>query len=326
MDRETFPMFGIIYKATSQRYLDITFSVSASQTVRVMEAPGRWMPPDALDDLVADLRRVAAKTLPEGQLDYGVLGGDPERLRCSIITLVSDKHDGSPVAFNALARMEVDLGHRSEDVLHLGLVMIDPDARSQGLSWVLYGLTCILMLFRNGMWPLWVSNVTQVPAVVGLVSSGFARVFPTTDTQGHSGRSLLHLLLARRIMKEHRHVFGVGSEARFDENRFVITNAYTGGSDDLKKTFEAAPKHRDDAVNVFCQQELNYERGDDFLQLGQIDLPTALSYVAREVPPRSFAAMSTAIMAAVLNRIALPIWHWFDTSREFGVLRARGGS
>ena len=233
------------------------------------------------------------------------------------------KSDQTPVAFNALAHIDVDLGHRSEDVLHLGLVMVDPQLRSQGLSWVLYGLTCILMLFRNGMRPLWISNVTQVPAVVGLVGSGFARVFPAPGHSTPKTRSLMHLLLARRITKDHRHVFGVGDDAEFDEDRFVILNAYTGGSDHLKKTFEEAPKHRDEAVNAFCDRELNYQRGDDVLQLGQIDTKTALSYLAREVPPRSFAAVFMIVGAAVLQRLALPIWHWTDGRRDFGVLRAR---
>lgn len=316
-------MLAVFLKAMSQRHLDISFSVSRTHQVRVLETPGLWMAEGELDTLVGKLRDVASKTLPAGELDYGVLGRDRTRLNTSIVTLVSDKSDDTPMAFNALARMDVDLGHRAENVLHLGLVMVDPHQRSQGLSWVLYGLTCILMLFRNGMRPLWISNVTQVPAVVGIVSSGFAHVFPTPEARRPSERSLIQLLLARRIMADHRHVFGVGADAGFDEDRFVITNAYTGGSDHLKKTFEEAPKHRDAAVNAYCEAELNYDRGDDLLQLGQIDLATALSYLAREVPPRSLAAVFMAALAALLHRVALPIWHWADGSRDYGVLRAR---
>jgi len=318
-------MLGIFIKALSQEYLDISFSVSSTTKARILEAPGLWMSPEELYALTKDLRHVASKTLTAGELTYGVLGDDRSRLEKTIVTLVLQKEDDAPVAFNALARMDVHLGHRSEDVLHLGLVMIDPDQRSHGLSWVLYGLTSILMLFRNGMRPVWVSNVTQVPAVVGVVSSGFSRVYPTHETEPPEGRSLFHLLLARRIMRDHRHVFGVGAEAGFDEDRFVITNAYTGGSDHLKKTFEEAPKHRDAAVNAYCERTLDYARGDDVLQLGQIQLSDALSYIAREVPPRSFAAVLMAVGVAVLNKLALPLWHWFDTGHDFGSLRARAG-
>jgi hypothetical protein len=100
---------------------------------------------------------------------------------------------------------------------------------------VLYGLTCFLLFVRNQFRPLWISNVTQVPAVVGMVSEMFSDVWPYPDADR---RTLNHVLMARRIMAGHRHVFGVGEDAEFDETRFVITNAYTGGSDNLKKTWD----------------------------------------------------------------------------------------
>jgi predicted N-acetyltransferase YhbS len=316
-------MLKAFLKAGSQKYLDITFRIAGGHSVRIMERPGLWMKSDDLMELSGGLRQVAGKTLPAGDLTYGVFSGDRSRLETSIITLITKVDDNTPVAFNALAVMDVDLGHTTEEVLHLGLVMVDPDLRSQGLSWVLYGLTCVLMLFRNGMRPLWISNVTQVPSVVGLVSTGFTDVYPKPAAQG-SGRSLMHLLLARSILREHRHVFGVGVDADFDEERFVITNAYTGGSDHLKKTYEDAPKHRDDAVNAFCREQLDYKRGDDVFQLGKIDLPTALSYIGRDVPRKSVFALGFAVAAVVIQRMALPIWHWFDGTRDFGVLRPWG--
>lgn len=316
-------MFGAIFNAASQRYMDVRFSIPGGYCVRILERPGLWMPSHELDNLVADLRSVASKTLPAGELQYGVFSAERDRLADSVITLISRMDDKTAAAFNALALMDVDLGHRSEAVVHLGLVMVDPNLRSQGFSWVLYGLTCVLILFRNGMRPLWVSNVTQVPAVVGLVGQGFARVFPAAPSGPQNRRSLLHLHLARNIMRHHRHVFGVGPEAGFDEDRFVITNAYTGGSDHLKKTFEDAPKHRDLVVNEFCESQLDYDRGDDVLQLGQMDMQTALSYVGREVPRGSVAAFTLAVCAAVLQRLAMPLWQWADTRREFGILRPR---
>ena len=51
---------------------------------------------------------------------------------------------------------------------------------------------------------------------------------------------------------------GRAVDAGFDEARFVITNAYTGGSDALKKSLETAPRHRDEQYNAFCARELDY--------------------------------------------------------------------
>jgi hypothetical protein len=122
-------------------------------------------------------------------------------------------------------------------------------------------------------------------------------------------------------MKHHRPVFGVGPEAGFDEERFVITNAYTGGSDGLKKTFDAATKHRDETYNSFCAQQLDYERGDDVLQIGQMTMKTARAYLTDSVPRDSLAALLLAGFAVALQIVVLPLMHWFDASRQWNQLR-----
>lgn len=313
-------MSGFV-RALFQSKLDLTLATGTQFETRIIERPGLWMSQDALAQLSEDLITVASKTLARGSLTYGVFSGDPERLKSTIITLVRRKDTGQPVAFNALAVMDIPLMAEPMEVLHLGLVMVDPDQQSRGLSWVLYGLTCILLFFRNQMRPLWISNVTQVPAIVGMVAETFSDAFPTP--QRPKERSLQHLLLARAIMAEHRHVFGVGGDAEFDEDRFVITNAYTGGSDDLKKTFDAAPQHRDTVYNNFCQDLLDYDRGDDLLQLGQIDLATASGYLRNSVPRASLASLGVTLLAMMLQRVILPAVHWFDQKRHFGPLRPR---
>ena len=111
--------------------------------------------------------------------------------------------------------MDVELDGEPEQVTHLGLVMVDPDAQGQGLSWVLYGLTTLVLFARDGLRPKWISNVTQVPAVVGMVCETFSDVFPSPHPDAR--QSFAHLQLARGIMRDHRAVFGVGDEAGFDE-------------------------------------------------------------------------------------------------------------
>jgi hypothetical protein len=187
------------------------------------------------------------------------------------------------------------------------------------LSWVLYGLTALVLFARDGLRAKWISSVTQVPAVVGMVGDTFSDVFPSLLSGAR--RSFAHLQLARGIMAEHRAVFGVGEEAGFDEARFVITNAYTGGSDALKKTFEAAPKHRNDNYNDFCARELDYERGDDVLQLGRIDLAGARRYLLSEVPHGSLPSLLAASAVLALQRLVLPVAYWLDDRRAFGTLR-----
>lgn len=315
---------GFWLKAFSRAPIDLTLRTHAGLQTRIIESPGLTLTPGELDELVAQLRAIAAKTLPAGSLTYGIFSGEREPLARAIVTLICEQATGQPVAFNALASLRLELDGEPVDATHLGLVMVDPEAQGQGLSWVLYGLTTLVLFARGGLRPRWISNVTQVPAVFGMVCDTFSDVFPAPSPAAHA--SFAHLQLARGIMRDHRRVFGVGGEAGFDEARFVITNAYTGGSDALKKSFDAAPKHRDETYNAFCARELDYARGDDVLQIGRIDLAGARRYLLREVPSGSLPALLAASAVLALQRLILPVIYWMDDSRAFGSLRPRDGS
>lgn len=312
-------MIGMWVRALSQDYLDVTINAAPGVTARIVQRPGRWMRPEDRAKLVADLRGIAEATVSGGALDYGVLTGAPERLDRAIVTILSDTATGQPIAFNALSVMDVTLHGRSAEVLHLGLVMVRRGVRSQGFSWVLYGLTCLLLFARQQLRPLWISNVTQVPAIVGMVTRTFSDVFPRPGDDARC--SFEHLLLARQIMQRHRAVFGVGQDAGFEEDRFVITNAYTGGSDHLKKTFEQAPAHREAIFNEFCARELDYRRGDDLLQLCRIDLAGAHRFVIKNVPRRSLPALAVTLAVISLNRVILPVLYWLSADKPWGILR-----
>lgn len=315
-------MIGALFQAVRRAHLDVTLRSGPDLRVRIVERPGLWMEPDDLAALQGQLRAIARKRLPAGDLTYGVFAEGGARLNETIITLVSTAR-GTPVAFNALAVMEVDVAPRSVEVLHLGLVMVDPAYQQQNLSWVLYGLTCFLIFLRRQMRPIWVSNVTQVPAVVGMVDGMFSDVWPSPKA---GSRKLAHLMIARAIMAEHRGVFGVGDEAEFDETDFVISNAYGGGSDALQKTWEAAPKHRDTAYNAFCANGLDYDRGDDFLQIGQMDMTAMRTYLRRSVPRSALLSLAVAGALVGLRRVVLPVLHWGDAGKTWRDLRPwRGG-
>jgi hypothetical protein len=312
-------VLGVWFRALTQDYLDVELRVAKNISARIIERPGRWMEADAAARIVKDLRAIARVTVPGETLDYGVLTGSQQRLEHAILTVLYDTTTKKPVAFNALSVMDVTLHGRDAEVVHLGLVMVDPALRSHGLSWVLYGLTCLVLFVRRQLRPLWLSNVTQVPAIIGMVSETFSEVFPVPGPDAHC--SFEHLVLAREIMRRHRAVFGVGADAGFDEARFVITNAYTGGSDNLKKTFEVAPKHRDNVYNEFCRQQLDYARGDDVLQLCRLDLAAAQRFVTKDVPRRSLPAVLATLAIVSLNRLLLPVLHWLSADRPWGILR-----
>lgn len=305
-------------KALFQANLDILVKLSAAHHAHVYERPGCWMSAAEQAALTGALREVAARSLPAGQLDYGIFRDGSGALDRAVIMLIRERGSGRPVAFNALALLDVTHRGRREVVTHLGLVLIDPEARGKGLSWALYGMTTLLLFARNQLRPFWISSVTQVPAVVGLVCEGFSDVFPSPDG---AVRRFDQLALARQIMARHRAAFGVSDDARFDEERFVIEDSYRGGSDHLKKSFDEAPPHRDPAVNAFCAAMLDYGRGDDVLQIGQMNLAAARRYLLQGVPRHSLPALLGAALFLLVQRAALPAVYWLSPGRRWGRLR-----
>ena len=304
-------------------YLNESVSSRAGARVRIVERPGRWMPAAALDALMTDLQRIVRAATPAGTLDYGAASGDKTRLDDAIITVVYDRA-GAPIAFNALTLLDCELRGRPVEVLHLGLVMVDPAHRAGGLSGVLYGLTAFLLFARRRLRPLWVSNVTQVPAVFGMVSESFQQVYPTAEPSNR--QSYDHLHLARQIMARHRRVFGVGDDAEYDEARAIIRNSYTGGSDNLKKSFDDATKHRSDQYNETCRAALDYDRGDDFLQLGQVTLAAARRFFTRSSASVSPVAFTLKFSLLALESLVAPVIQWFAADTQMGDLRPALGS
>lgn len=302
----------------SRKYLDFEFPVKNEARLRIIERPGLWMSRHALDTIVGQLHQVVRTLIPAG-LDYGVLSGDKSRLDQAIISILYDQRTRTPIAFNVYSYLDVELHGRPLTILHLGLVMVDPAYQAKGYTWVVVGLPCLLVFLRNGFRPVWFTSVTQVPAIVGKVAEAFANVYPSPFRKAH--RSFAHLAIAAQVMDKNRDVFGVGPEAEFDEDAFVIRDAYTRGSDNLKKTFAATTKHRDERVNEMCSQALDYQRGDDFFQVGMINFACSCDYLLRTVPRDSLPSLLYRVMFVVLGRLILPVWHWFSPNRQWGDLR-----
>ena len=282
-----------------------------------MESPGEWMSEKDLDQWIEHARKIAATSTSE-DLEYGIIQGDREHLKNVIVTMVFDKKSNRAIAFNCLVYMDIEIKGKVEKVIHLGLVMVDPNFRASGFSWVLYGLTSILLFFRNQLQPIWVTNVTQVPAVFGAVCSSYSNSYPDVDG---SKKTFDHIQIAHTMMAKYRGYFGVGVDAYFDDRKFIICNSYTGGSDGLKKTFDQATKHRKSKYNDFCEQYLDYERGDDILQIGQLNLEASKNYLLKNVPRTSLIAVISGLLFTILSSWLLPIYYWFRSDLHFGELR-----
>lgn len=271
-----------VVRGALSRREEVHVRVSDDVTATIYDRPGEWMDDAALSHLRRELLQVAAAAVP-GTLDYGVFRPERAPYANRLIVVGRSRREGRAVGFNALPMLDVTLAGRAVRVLHLGLLVVDPRCQRQGLLGLLYGLGAFSLLHRLQERPVWVSSVTEVPAVFGAVAEQFIDVYP--DFRSARPPPPLHLELARALMREHRHEFGVGPEAGFDEAHFVIRGSYTGGSGALKKRFEDAPAHRHEAANAFCRAHLDYARGDDFLQVGQLDGTVISNWMGRRLPP-----------------------------------------
>lgn len=299
--------------------LDYSFKPEPLLTVRIIERPGRILSSTDQSQLVSELKDLTLKCVKGMELDYGIFKVNSSNLNNAILTLIRDSTTGQLIAFNALSILDLQIGRNSERVLHLGLVMIDPSVRARGLSWLLYGLTVNIMFLRNHLEPLWISNVSQVPAIIGMVAEGFINVHP--HPLGRDRRTLEHLLVARAIMRDHKSVFGVGDDCEFDEEHFIIRNAYTGGSDNLKKTYDEAPKHRNPAINEFCKTHLDYQRGDDFLQISQLSLASTQAYMLHSIPRKSILRVIYLFVFLSIESLLVPFYQWFIVQKAQGSIR-----
>lgn len=259
--------------------MDFRFPIGTAVEIRLVDGSRRRPESPEDPDLVADLRAVADECVTGDALRYGVLSGAPELLERATIALAYDRRTGDPVAFNAMSWMDVVVSGRARRILHSGLLMVVPEFRCRGLCGSLSVFASIFAFVRNGLRPLWVTNVTQVPAAAGVFAGSVAEVHPAPGRTDPP--SWEHVGVALEVMARHRRVFGVGEDAGFDPVRFVIRNAYTGGSDHLKKTWNEVARHRDPDVNRLCSDRLDYDRGDDLLQVGRLDLRVTARLGAR---------------------------------------------
>lgn len=292
----------------SRKHLSLDFAVTREYRAQILERPGQWASDEQLDKIFAACREVAregqvGKEMPE----YGVLLGTRECVKERLLTLLYT-NEGEPVAFNAVTYFQFHLGAEVETVVHVGLTFIKPSHQRKHLAGLVNGLAAFLLVCRNRLGGFWVSNVTQVPAAFGTFAEHFSDVYPSYLPGAR--QSFKHLLLSRQIVRHHKDAFGVGEDAWFDEHQQIIRNAYTGGSDHLKKKFSEVPLHKLDSVNQICQQNLDYGRGDDFLQLGKCSLRSMLRFMTGRLPKGSPGRIGMNAASLVGLGTVVPVLQW----------------
>jgi hypothetical protein len=270
-----------IARGVFSREREVKVHLTATLEATIYDRPGLWMDDGRLAGLQREITEVAQAALP-GTLNYGVFLRERRPYQNRLIVVGRTRVGGAAAGFNALPWLDVRLGDRTMPVMHFGLLVIHPRHQRQGLQGLLYGLGAFNAYHRVRQRPLYISNVTEVPAVFGAICDQTVAPFPHYCSS--EPPPPLYRDIARAILQQHRHEFGVGPEAVFDADRFVIQGSYTGGSEGLKRRFDDLPGYRVDTCNQFCRAQLDYDRGDDFLQIARLDHTVISNWLTRRIP------------------------------------------
>ena len=203
---------------------------------------------------------------------YGVYLPSRAPYRNRIITLVHAP-DRSPVAFSTVMFYSVAVESRVHPVFQLGLVVADGRSPRRIVGPVYFHPLAWLLALR-GFRQYWVASASMIPNLVGIFADGFVDVFPHYRVRRPASPAAR--AIARRLVEDHGDEFGAGPDSRLDESTFAVSNCYADPAAPLRKTWDEVTKHPDPRCNELCRRALDYQRGDDLLQVGRVDLALLL--------------------------------------------------
>lgn len=233
--------------------------------------PGRRLAAADRARLAAELCRVG-ETCFEALPDYQVFRG-ADALEDKVITIARDA-SGRAVGFCAGILLDVP---GVPSALHLGLTCVDPAARGRRLTHRLTGRLATQYLARHR--PLgrtWISNVACVLSSVGNVALNFDAVFPSPWLHRPSAT---HRAIAEAISARYRDDIHIDPAAVFDARRFVFRGS-VGGTVFHKDADDRRFHHREPGLNAFYTALLDFEAGDEVVQIGHFSLATLRRYLA----------------------------------------------
>jgi GNAT superfamily N-acetyltransferase len=204
-----------------------------------------------------------AKTCLDEIPYYQCLTGEVEQYKRLIIAVARDR-SGRMIGFcSAYLLAAGEIG----DVLHLGLTCVRPDARGGGLTHKLTAKVVVGHLLRTSwLAPVWISNVACVLSSLGNVGLHFEEVYPSPFLKSPSDE---HVAIAKLIDEKYRWELYIDKGATFDEQSFVF-RASVKGNMFQKDEQDRRYRHREDWVNRFYASLMDFQNGDEVLQVGKI--------------------------------------------------------
>lgn len=241
--------------------------------LEIYNRPGKSLSEENLKKLHGEILSVARESLDEIP-HYQCLTGERKEYSRVIISLARNEN-GKVLGFCSSYILEVG----KEKVLHLGLTCVSPEARGLGLTHKLSSKVVKFYLLRYSLLKAaWISNVACVLSSLGNVALHFENVYPSPFKKMPSKKQKE---IAQFISENYRFELYINRGAEFCDKSFVFRESVTGTmfekSADDKNFF-----HRDSELNQFYRTRINFERGDEILQIGKVSLLSIPKYFIKK--------------------------------------------
>jgi hypothetical protein len=232
------------------------------------------MDENQLKQLYREIREVATICLDEIP-NYQCLREDLRDMN-RLIICVAKNSSGKMMGFCSSYLLDI----QDEKILHMGLTCVSPEARGQKLTHKLSSKVITCFLFNYSLTKAsWVSNVACVLSSLGNLANYFDDIHPSPFMTQITPK---HIEIAQFIDKNFRDELFIRKEARFNLDTFIFEESVLGNMFQ-KELNDKRYHHRNPILNQFYKSIINFERGDEVLQIGKISWMTFPKYVLKKM-------------------------------------------
>jgi hypothetical protein len=189
------------------------------------------------------------------------------------IVSVAKNQNGEVVGF--CSALILPLNHR-ENFFHTGLTCVKPSARGLKLTHKLASKVLVSYILRESFFKkIWVSNCACVISSIGNVAKHFDDVYPSPYLNDIPTPK--HRAIAHRISQSYREQIAINDTAIFNSDKFVFEGSVIG-SEFQKDEADTRFYHRDQRLTDYYKTLINFERGDEIIQVACCSLLTFPRY------------------------------------------------
>ncbi len=237
---------------------------------QILHKPGTYMTDFEMRKLVHEIREVAATAfnpIPE----YQAMRGTRDELSDKVIALAWDK--STLAGFASTVELYVPtIGN----ILHLGLTVVRPEHRSNGLTHLLMQKAITSYILKNAIYfdKLWITNCAAVLSSLVNVALHFEEVYPSPKKVTYTPQ---HKIIAETINILYRDKLFIRPDSYFDNKNHVFKNSV---KDTVfqKDASDTAYYHRNIEYNNFYKNLMDFSNGDEILQIGYASIPAAIRH------------------------------------------------